>query len=115
MTRLKSTISANLTAIVIELNSEDLALDEVAFQFSQHIIQYSAKHVIINLSALEVITSKDVSILESINSAFLIIGKLVIVCGINPLCASLIYNFVDELTFNTELNLDYALQAISNK
>lgn len=115
MTGLKSTISVTLTAIVVELNVDDLSLEDVVFQLSQRIIQHQSNFVIINLSALEVLTSKDVGILESMSSTFSIMGKQVTVCGINPLCASLIYNFVDELAFNTELNVDYALQAISNK
>jgi anti-anti-sigma regulatory factor len=100
--------------MVFDLALEDLEDDNACQMFCEQTLCFASDKVIINLSKCEVITSDVLKRLEDLVSAITIVGNQVIVCGFNPVSAAMLFAFVDDLNFTTELDIDRALQALSN-
>lgn len=62
-----------------------------------------------------IITSDDIKFIESIEKVLKLNNIKTIVCNINPSSASILFHFIDEVKFRTELNIQSAIDAIKNK
>lgn len=112
---LKSNSAKFKNSLVIDIVIEDLYINNHAYEFSRCIEKNRIENVILNLEHLDVITSNDIEKIEEIISVLKLNGVDVIVCGINPYCASVIFSFVNNINFKTELNVKAALNVFSYK
>ncbi|MFY8274260.1 hypothetical protein AAEU32_09050 [Pseudoalteromonas sp. SSDWG2] len=111
---LQSAFSSVQNAIVFDVVIDDLSAENCSHGFCHAVHVASSNNIVLNLAMCDVLTSADIKAIEEINNALELLGKCVIVCGINPLCAAIIFTYVDDIHFTTELDLNHALEAFSN-
>lgn len=98
----------------------DLAITDLTFtQFVQSVCNHANEQdiigCIINVSEIEIFLQSDIDALTRLVRSLELCGYRVLVCGFDPLCAALIYSYIEELPFLTELNPRYAYKALQNQ
>ena len=81
-----------------------------------HIIQKNKiSNVIVNMVYFEIVTSETINFLEKLVDILKLNNVETIVCGFNVESASILFHFVDNIKFNTALDVESALDAIEYK
>jgi len=111
---MKSNYSINEDILVLTLHHEDKNLDSLGIELLQIVRRKNLHYVIFNLAILNVISSEDIAFIEKLIAMLKLNDIDVIVCNFNVYSASILFHFIDEVSFKTELNIQKALNAIKN-
>ncbi|RXK11559.1 hypothetical protein CP965_13545 [Halarcobacter mediterraneus] len=111
---MKSNYSINEDILVLTLNLEDTKLDNFGIELLQIIRKKALHFVVFDLALFDVITSENISYIEKLISMLKLNDIDVIVCNFNVYSASILFHFIDEVSFKTELNIQKAVNAIKN-
>ena len=99
--------------VVIDLMVSDLVTHNYTFYFLEQIEHFNKLKLVINLDCNSSVTSGDIHLLEKLVNAMQITGKKVCICGLNPINVAVLVNFAECFNFNTALNVERAIDALS--
>ncbi|QDF30254.1 hypothetical protein [Halarcobacter anaerophilus] len=107
-------ISNNIA--IFTLNPEDKHLDDMGVKILQTAKKEFVHSTIFDLALFDVISSEDIAFIEKLVQILKLHNIEVIVCNFNVYSASILFHFVENISFKTELNVQKAMDAIkSNK
>ena len=112
--RFATRTSINTDVLVLDLVLTDFAEGEFVPTMCALANQHQTLGCIIDVSRIALFLQSDIQQLSMLVNALELCGYRVIVCGFDPLCAALIYTYVDVLPFTTELNSRYALEVLQS-
>jgi hypothetical protein len=101
---------SNQTSI-FKIVQKDLYKDDFAVFLIKQVKHYNLSNVILDISLFEVISHRDIQLIEKIIHVFKLNNIRSIVCGINPYSAGLIPHFSDTISFQVTLGIKEALDA----
>ncbi len=111
---MKSNYSVNEDILVLTLNLEDTKFDNFGIELLQIVRKKALHYVVFDLALFDVISSENITFIEKIIGILKLNAIDVIVCNFNVYSASILFHFIDEITFKTELNVQKAVNAIKN-
>lgn len=112
---LQSKSSVIRDCLIVDLSIDDFEVNNYEYYISKLLQSSQKTKVILNLQGIDVITSADIQNIEKTVTLFTLSGAQSIVCGINPYSAALIFSFVDEIKFESQLGVEEALDAFANR
>ncbi|WP_024953616.1 hypothetical protein [Sulfurospirillum arcachonense] len=112
---LQSNVSTIDGCIIVDVKHIDLEKENYLSLFIEDIIKLNKSKIIFNLEDLEIVTSDDIQRIEKITKGLHLSGISSIVCGFSPYCAAMIFSFIDNVSFETSLNIKGAIDAFSTK
>ena len=71
--------------------------------------------IVIDITLFDVITSDDINFVESLVKIFKLNNFKTIVCGFNVQSASILFHFIDSVSFETVLDVESAIHVFKNK
>ena len=101
--------------LAIAIDPEDINLTTLGIEVLNLVKKKAVQNIIFDLALLEVITSDDIKYIQSLVNMFRLNNIDVIVCNINPYSASILFHFIDEITFKTALDVQSAIDVFKNK
>jgi hypothetical protein len=111
---MQSSFYKSKDAFVVILEEEDIKNSNLGLELHKIILESDSHKVVLDVSKLEFILSKDIETLNRLVSFFTLGNISTIVCGFSTSNASMIFNFVDEVKFQTALNIEDAINAHKN-
>ena len=112
---MKSNFFITKNICTISLDPEDQYLEQFGTKILKIIQKNKISDVIINLDQFEFITSKTIEFISKTVQVLNLNNVYSIVCGFNVQSASVIFHFVDTITFQTTLDVQSALDVIENR
>jgi hypothetical protein len=107
-----SRLSADNEILQVDLALADFASEQFVQTVCDRASGLAIFGCIVNVSEIDFFLQTDIAALTKLVSALELCGYRVLVCGFDPLCAALIYSYVDVLPFSTELNSRHAVKAL---
>ncbi|EJF07212.1 hypothetical protein ThvES_00006880 [Thiovulum sp. ES] len=101
--------------LVVILEESDRKNSDFGMELQKVVLDFELHKIVIDIGKLEFILSKDIEWLERFVDFFKIGNISSILCGFTVSNASMIFNFVDEVSFKTALNIEDALHAHRDK
>lgn len=112
---MKSSYFLTDNILTISLNPADITLQNIAIEFLQLIKANSVNDVILDLALFETITTTDIKFIEKVVDIFKLNNIYVIVCNINVYSASILFHFIDDISFPTTLDIQSAIDVIKSR
>jgi hypothetical protein len=112
---MKSTYSTFDNIYLLRLHPEDSELPELGKQFLETFKGKPLRGVVISLTFFEMITTDDIKLIESLVAIFKLHNLQSIVCDFNVLSASILFHFVENISFETSLDVESAINVFKNK
>lgn len=113
MATLDSKVSLLRGVSVVDLCIEDLNKEKLCYAFCKKIDATGSQQVVIDLTLVDVIVRADLEKLTALNTGLKMMGRKVMFCGLNPYTAAVLLTFDAEVSINTELDVDHAIEALS--
>jgi len=111
---MKSNYLINDNIAVFTLDPKDKQFENMGLE----ILKISKKdffyHAIFDLTLFDIISSEDIIFIEKLVHILKLHHIDVIVCNFNVYSASIIFHFIDDISFKTELNVQKAIDVIKN-
>lgn len=111
---MKSTYSTFDNIYLIRLHPDDIECHDLGKQFLNSFQNKLPKGVVISLTTFEIITTDDIKLIESLVAIFKLNNLHTIVCDFNVLSASILFHFVDKISFHTSLDVESAIHVFKN-
>lgn len=112
---MKSSSFITKTICTISLDPADVQEEDIGIDVLEIVRKNKVSNVIVDLAQLELITSQVIHFINKLVNVLKLNNVHTIVCGFNVYSASIIFHFIDEISFETTLNVQSALDAIENK
>ncbi len=106
-------ITDNICTITLSL--DDISSNRFGSEMLHIIKKNKISDVVVNMDRFEVITSPIIKSIEKFVNILKLNNIKTIICGFSVESASIIFHFVDEVNFDTALNVQSALDVIKNK
>lgn len=100
--------------IIVDLATTDFKLKNYSFLFLEQIQHLAATNVVLSMKQQNIITSTDITNLQTLVQAIQLAGMNVVVCDIHPECAAIVAHFIDGFNFPTSLNVERAMYAFES-
>lgn len=111
---MKSNYFVDNNIAIFILDVEDIKKDDLGIELLKLIKKEYVQYVIFDLALFEVITTEDISFIKKLIEILKLNNIEAIVCNFNIHSAAIIFHFIDEITFKTELNVQKAIDVIKN-
>lgn len=112
---MKSNFYIAKTICTISIDPNDMELITFDIEMMEIVNKNQITDVIVDVKQLQIITSETIKFLDKIVNILKLNNIETIVCGFNVESASILFHFIDEIKFNTTLNVESALDAIKHK
>ncbi len=112
---MKSSYSVFDNIYIIRLHPEDCELSDLGKQFLDSFQGKSSVGIVISLTLFEIVTTDDIKLIESLVAIFKLGNLMSIVCDFNISSASIIFHFIDTVSFKTSLDVESAINVFKNK
>ena len=99
---------------IFTINPVDKQKDDIGIEFLDFVKKSFIHNVIFDLSLFEIISSEDIEFIEKLVKILKLNNVEVIVCNFNVYSASIIFHFIDHISFNTTLDVQKAIDAFKN-
>jgi hypothetical protein len=111
---MKSTYSIFDGVYLLRLHPNDIECHDLGKQLLHSFAEKLPKGVVISLTLFEIITTDDIRLIESLVAIFKLNNLHTIVCDFNVLSASILFHFVDTISFATSLDVESAIHVFKN-
>ncbi len=111
---MKSTYSIFDGVYILRLHPNDIDCYDLGKQFLKSFGEKLPKGIVISLMQFEIITTDDIKLIESLVAIFKLNNLHTIVCDFNVLSASILFHFVDTISFETSLDTESAINVFKN-
>jgi hypothetical protein len=112
---MKSTYSTFDNIYLLRLHPDDREIPELGKQFLETFKGKPLRGVVISLTLFEMITTDDIKLTESLVAIFKLSNLTSIVCDFNISSASIIFHFIDNISFETSLDVESAINVFKNQ
>ena len=111
---MKSTYSTFDSIYLLRLNPEDIECEDLGKQCLSSLGEKAYKGVVISLTKFEIITTDDIKLIESLVAIFKLSNLPVIVCDFSVFNASILFHFIENVSFETALDVESAIHVFNN-
>ena len=98
----------------VSIVPDDIYIKSFGIELLNLFKNHDTTQVVFDLALFDTITSSDIKVIGLLIDMFKLNNIKVIVCGINPYSASMIFHFIDEINFQTSLDVQSALDEFNN-
>jgi len=113
MAILTSKVSQMRGVSIVDLCIEDLNKEKLCYAFCKTIDAIGSKQVVIDLTLVDVIVRADLEKLTALDTGLKMMGRKVMFCGLNPYTAAVLLTFDADVSLDTELDVNHAIEALS--
>lgn len=112
---MKSNFFITKNICTVSLDPEDIFLDQFGTKILKVIQKNKISDVIINMDQFEFVTSQTIEFISKTVSVLNLNNSRSIVCGFNVQTAAVIFHFIDQVEFQTALDVQSALDVIESR
>ena len=105
-------LTRNIFTVVI--SPEDINLSNLGVEFLNILKEKDKSNVVFDMAQFDVITSDDIKFIQSLVDMFKLNNIKVVVCNFNPYSASILFYFIDDVIFETALDVQSAIDVLKN-
>jgi hypothetical protein len=112
---MKSNYFLSKEIIIITLNPKEISQRDFGVVLLELAKRSNITNIIFDLSLLEIIITDDIHLLIRLVNMLKLNNIKVIVTNFNIYSASILFHFIDEIPFQTALDVQSAIDVITNK
>jgi len=112
---MNSSYSFTKEILTLVLSPLDVSVKNVGIELLKIIRKNNKNKIIFDMSLFDVVTSLDIKFIEGLVSMLKLNNIFVVVCNFNPQSASILFHFIDEVKFETTLDVQSAIDVFQNK
>ena len=101
--------------IVLSINPDDHELANFGIESLKIINKIGLNNIVIDLSLFEFITSEHITFIHQIVDVYKLNNISSIVCNFNIYSASILFHFIDDVQFQTALDIQSAIDVFENQ
>ncbi|MDD2699150.1 MAG: hypothetical protein PHF17_10145 [Arcobacteraceae bacterium] len=106
---MKSSYSTFDNIYILRLHPQDIECIDLGKQCLSSLGEKTFKGVVISVMMFEIITTDDIKLIESLVNIFKLNNLHSIVCDFSVFNASILFHFIDSISFQTTLDMESAV------
>ena len=103
------------TILTITIEPKDQELSNLGVLFLEIVKSKNISDIVFDLKLFEILTTDDIKFIEQLVSILKLNNIRVVICNINVYSASILFHFIDNISFETALDIQSAMNVIKSK